>query len=333
MSWFGDLFGFEECGWSETRARFAVEGERLRSLANGMSWHVGRLETPSLGELRARARRRPGQLHVANLSSDAHRLHGQPELRGSLVQVASQFNLLEMVHYDVSPEDGVTRYQGDRTQGPACALAAAPATVFRNYFSPVSGAVGQTAGRQLDMLADLATALPGGEHIRMRNGYALLDASTLKSIDEALAVASESELDALRARLRIGLHWDVEVTAQGPARGQLLSQAFCSALPVSYNRQRDPRAWERFAVLVLEAAYEATLLAALECPARCGTAHAYLTLLGGGAFGNSREWIVRAIRRALDLQRESDLRVTFVSYGEVPSFLRELAADFDAGSP
>ncbi len=325
MSWFKQHFGFEESGWRWTREQFAVEGDRLRSLVNGRSWQIGSLESPSLGELRGRARPALGTLRVDTIRADARQLHAQPEARGALVQVASQFNLLEMVNYDVTPEDGVTRYQGDPTQGPACALAAAPATVFRNYFAPVGGASGQTAHRQIDTLGDLAQALPGGERIKMQNGYALLDANALATIDAALRAASESEIDALRAKLRIGLHWNVEVTAEGPGRGQLLSQAFCSALPVSYNRH-GAHAWERFASLVLEAAYEATLLAARECPGRGGRPRVYLTLLGGGAFGNQREWILRAIRRALELHRTSELQVSLVSRDATPADLREIAA-------
>jgi hypothetical protein len=36
---------------------------------------------------------------------------------GALFQVASQFNALEMTGPSVTPEDGVTPYQGDHTQG------------------------------------------------------------------------------------------------------------------------------------------------------------------------------------------------------------------------
>jgi hypothetical protein len=39
-----------------------------------------------------------------------------------------------------------------------------------------------------------------------------------------------------------------------------VSQAFCSALPVAYTKVPHDR-WHSFALLVLEAAYEATLLA------------------------------------------------------------------------
>jgi hypothetical protein len=65
----------------------------------------------------------------------------------ALFQVASQFNALEMVAPNITPEDGVTRYQHDRTQGPACAIAAGAATIYRNYFVPVAGGIGQTAAR------------------------------------------------------------------------------------------------------------------------------------------------------------------------------------------
>jgi len=41
----------------------------------------------------------------------------------------------------------------------------------------------------------------------------------------------------------------------------------------------------------------------------------FLTLLGGGAFGNQHSWIVAAMRRALELMTHFDLDVRLVSYG------------------
>ena len=85
-------------------------------------------------------------------------MHRSPENAGALFQVASQFNLLEMVGPTVTPELGVTRYKDDPTQGPACAIAAGAATIYRNYFAPVDGSHGQTTKRQLDGLADLGAS-------------------------------------------------------------------------------------------------------------------------------------------------------------------------------
>ena len=147
MAWFDELTGFKETGHDTTRAQLRVEGDRLRSLANGRSWRIGRLETPSLAELRERAdpalAATRGPLRVRNLAADAHALHAQTELAGALVQVASQFNLLEMPSYHVTPEDGVSDYEHDHTQGPACARAAGAGTIYRNYFAPVGGHIGQ----------------------------------------------------------------------------------------------------------------------------------------------------------------------------------------------
>jgi hypothetical protein len=58
-----------------------------------------------------------------------------------------------MVGPAVTPEHGVTRYKDDPTQGPACAIAAGAATIYRNYFAPVGDGHGQTKERQLDYAA------------------------------------------------------------------------------------------------------------------------------------------------------------------------------------
>jgi hypothetical protein len=56
--------------------------------------------------------------------------------------------------------------------------------------------------------------------------------------------------------------------------------------------------WEPFARLILQASYEATLLAAV-LNARRGVSNVvFLTRLGDGAFGNDPVWIEEAIRYA-----------------------------------
>jgi hypothetical protein len=72
---------------------------------------------------------------VSVVTGDVRQMHRSPENAGALFQVASQFNLLEMTSYNVTPEQGVTRYKDDHTQGPACAIAAGAATIYRNYFA------------------------------------------------------------------------------------------------------------------------------------------------------------------------------------------------------
>jgi hypothetical protein len=56
----------------------------------------------------------------------------------AVFQAASQFNSLEFVSQHVTPENGVQGYASDKTQGPACSVVCGPATVYRNYFAPVT---------------------------------------------------------------------------------------------------------------------------------------------------------------------------------------------------
>ncbi|TWU10153.1 hypothetical protein Poly21_51220 [Allorhodopirellula heiligendammensis] len=51
--------------------------------------------------------------------------------------------------------------------------------------------------------------------------------------------------------------------------------------------------WTDFAKLILDAAYEATLLAAVLNASRTGVNVIYLTMLGGGVFGNEDAWILQ----------------------------------------
>ena len=261
---------------------------------------------------------------MRNISGDVRRLHQVPEYAGALFQVASQFNLLEMVSPEVTPEQGVTRYQHDRTQGPACAIAAGAATIYRNYFVPVGEGIGQTRERQLDGLADVGTALghalgqPVDSLWTMRNGYALCSAGRAGCDREpSCGAGTPEQTDALRALLRIGVHSDVEVTdAERVAMPSRLAGLLLGPSGGVQPRARDP--WQPFAELVLEAAYEATLWAAVLNARRGASNIVLLTRLGGGAFGNDDAWIDAAMRRALTWSKIFGLDVRLVSFGAPP---------------
>lgn len=339
MDWFERLTGFRENTYDDTRSKLTVEGSYLRSLVNGKRYGIGKFDLVSLSDLRATAKSPTapaGKLKVQIVTGDVRPMHREPANAGALFQVASQFNALEMVSPEITPEQGVTRYQSDRTQGPACAIAAGAATIYRNYFVPVGNEHGQTATRQLDGLsdigADLAAALsqPVSALWEMKNGYALCTRGGLQAITAHLKELSSSKLNTLRAKLRIGLHSDVEVTeSRGAEPGPLLSQAFCSALPMGYSNVPKPL-WEPFARLVLEAAYEATMLYGVLNSAQGRSNKVLLTSLGGGAFGNDEQWIHDSITRALDLFKDFALDVRLVSFGEPSHSFRAIARDYGA---
>jgi hypothetical protein len=330
MTWFETLTGFPEESPQQVWQNITVDGKVLKSHVNGKVMVCGQLETPSLAELRERVHAsgyEVGKISVREIVANVQHLHINESNADALFQVASQFNLLEMVSPNVTPERGVGIYENDPTQGPACAIAAGAGTIYRNYFATVNGQTGQSTTSQIDCLADMGVAL-GNSKSRlweMRNGYALASHSGLVEISNRLRAASESELDGLRELLRIGIQWSTQVTLNDCKH--TVSQAYCSALPVSYSRHSS-NLWTEFARLVLEASYEATICTAILNSIRNGNNRLFLTLLGGGAFGNETDWIIGAIERALNLYKYADLDIAIVSYGSSKQYVQQLVNQY-----
>lgn len=357
--WFERLVGFseDEQSYEETQARFIVEHEAstgstvLTSKANGRRMVAGRFESVSLAQLRKRvddivtSRRRTSTCSDTGTSpfaantvreyvGDIRTILNDPSNAGSMIQVASQFNCLEMIEPRVTPEMGIAIYENDKTQGPICAMACGAGTIYRNYLveiteGGVGGEVGQTADRQLDGLHRLGLELGNadGSLWTMQNGYCQATSSGLATINDILAAASEENMDHLRGLLEVGVQWDTEVTSatSTTVNPLCMSQIFCSALPVSYARRSIEKSeWKNFATLVLEAAYEATILAAIVNREHTGCNKLYLTALGGGAFGNTEKWIFDSMQRALETYSNFGLDICIVSYSRSNSHARML---------
>ena len=325
MTWFRTLTGFDEQSPDQVRASMTLKDTTLTSLVNGHSWDCGTLTMPTLRELRLSSAEPLvcGAISIDEVVADVQSLHRDPANAGALFQVASQFNLLEMVHPDVTPEEGVAIYGDDLTQGPACAIAAGAGTIYRNYFVPMRGQIGQSHSNQLDCMAKIATALGNEDNSlwSMTNGYALPRKGTLSKINEYLASSTNSEIDALKSILQIGIQSDTQVTIDQCTH--TVSQAYCSAMPVAYSGECSAD-WEPFARLILEAAYEATICAGIINARNTGNRTVFLTLLGGGVFGNDQQWIIDAIDRALALHSNSGLLVRIVSFGKSKPAVKEL---------
>lgn len=321
MTWFEQLFGFTEGPWDWTQQQFSLDNQTLTSKANNRHWHIGTFSTPSLGELRAtvpphsKDNLRYQSTLTHEVVGDALEMHADPANAGAMFQVASQFNTLEFPSPCTTPEDGISDYAYDMTQGPACAIATAPATVFRNYFAPVGDGIGQRADRQINNLANLHSLLPGGPYWHVKNGYTDAEPEALERL--ATAISGQNR-EQLKAALRIGLQTNTDVvferryTHLSPTHR--VNQAYCSALSCGYSRSPSTL-WEPLARLVLEAAYEATLLAAAGAQsAGTGSGVVWLTFLGGGVFGNDAAWIADAITVALKNTAHLGLDIRIAHY-------------------
>ena len=169
----------------------------------------------------------------------------------------------------------------------------------------------------------------------MKNGYSLPETPESMAALNLRLNDDPGLFDSLRENIQVGIHWNVEVasrkkqkSAQSAESPPTVCQIFASACPVAYTKSTKSKDWAPFASMVLEGAYEATLAAATFLSySRRERVEVYLTSLGGGAFGNRRCWINRALERALDLFRDAPLDVFMVSYSAVPADLKKLAVE------
>jgi hypothetical protein len=315
--WFKKLTGFEEISPKQVRENIVIEDDRLKSKVNGKSYQLGYLQVPTLLELKEQVpefEKYDDEIKVSEVIANVQELHIDPENRGALFQVASQFNLLEMINPNITPAHGIDRYKYDMTQGPICAITCGAGTIYRNYFAQVNGKVGQTVDNQIDCLEFIGKELGNynSKLWRMKNGYVITSQEALINIATKISNLSYNERESLKSKLKIGIQWETEVTISD--NKQIVSQAYCSALPVSYSNI-EPSIWESFARLILEASYESTFYAGLLNIIKTGLNKVFLTLVGGGAFGNEPQWIIDAISSAIDKFRNTPLDVRIVSYG------------------
>ena len=331
MHWVEKLTGLADDSPASIHRHLSVQNGWLISAVNGRQMWLGTLDLPNLTDLRGKSMTLPKGTTLRNRVADVQDLLCDPAHAGATFQVASQTNLLEMVGPTIGPEDGIARYEHDRTQGPACAIACGAATLFRNYFIQIDAALGQSANTQLDCLSDLGRALgnPTEGHWHSRNGYVLPGRDTFRALRRKLEAMTPKDIDHLRGLVRIGLQRDTEVTAAPGAHR--VNQVFCSALPLAYASLPDSD-WQFFARLILEASYEACFQAARRIAAETGDNRLFLTLLGGGAFGNPDHWISDAIVRALTIGAAEGLALTLVSYGSPWPGFAALRAQVEANN-
>ena len=329
MTWFKTLTGFYEDTYESTQDKLTLDGSVIRSTVNGKSYEAGILEITNLDNLRSALNSEIKEvdrvLRFSEVVGDVQQLH--IENPGAVFQVASQFNLLEMMDSKVTPEKGIGRYEWDNTQGPACAIACGAGTIYRNYLVPVGDQIGQTADCQIDCLKGIGEALNNdtNKYWNMTNGYAMLNPDNLEKLHDLLANLTNSDRDILLSKLGVGVQWDTEITLND--NKDTVTQVYASALPLGYLPVNHDLC-KPLAQIVLDATYEAAFLVAIKNKLKTGNNKLFLTLVGGGVFENSHEWIISAIRKAATKFQHIPLDVRIVSYGSSNPVVRDLVDEF-----
>jgi len=114
--WFQSLTGFSEKSPEQVRENLFLNGEYLVSKVNGKRFRFGKLEIPTLKDLKDSASsldNYQSKISVSQIVADVKALHRDRDNADALFQAASQFNLLEMVNPYVTPEQGVDLYDGN----------------------------------------------------------------------------------------------------------------------------------------------------------------------------------------------------------------------------
>jgi hypothetical protein len=328
--WFDRIFGFNEMGlvgMPVVRKFLHVEDD-----SNGRKFLVGNIDGSqkrlnagiplclSVGKLlesvspltqSAGVRR----LAYYNMFGDIKNFHMDTRLAGSLFQVASQFNALEMVDASVIPEEGITKYEHDRTQGPICAMVCPYGTVYRNYFSMMPGETPQTKDNQLNTLSKL-TSPPFNFKLINQNGYVYPESRSEARRIEQLLKNRDNFLNAMKLVEYFIQDDTTVVNSDGGSAAELhsVSQIYCSALPLAYFHEQLVDC-PMFLNMILHAVYFSTLARASHMArVRKNRVKVFLTRVGGGVFGNPDTMIDAAIKSATNYFSSEPIDVIMVNY-------------------
>ena len=370
-NWFTQVFGFDEKSFATNKGSFNVKNSGtndhiLMTVKKEEDIDIGVFRYVSVAELLNNATNNPSardvfgfdrnNLKYFTMTSPAHVVHMTPGYSGSIFQVASQFNALEMVDPTRTPQQGITNYWNDKTQGPVCAMVCPFGTLYRNYFCmPADGK--QPEDKSVNVNPQIGTATGGTgsgnnqintltelmnvdcfKALRFQNGYIFVkDKTHLDTINKYLSTP-ENFWKAMMA-IKYVIQEDTPVvdvtTGDGKILDQIVSQIYCSAYPVAYSTDSNPvtgatprvpgttrNDYVLLSSMILHAVYYSTLAYAVTRITPDETRKkVFLTKVGGGVFGNEVSLIDNAIYNAVRHFTAYPIDVYIVEYKDADTIV------------
>jgi len=237
---------------------------------------------------------------------DVSHLQSLKENRYAVFQVASNFNGVEAISDESSPDNisFTENYTHDRTQGPAASVSCGGAAITRVHaaffeINTNSESWKQTRDHQVEFLGHEKLK----NHFPVKNGYVCLPQN---GEEDPFPSIDTPEYGSLLGVARIGLHKNAQVTSGQRAfkmhivtdPEQIVDQVFCAAVNIGQGYSgminRKSSNCEMKCSFALDLAYEGVYLSAIANKRK----KIFLTLIGGGVFGNSKKLIFTAIIRA-----------------------------------
>ena len=312
--WFIRTFGFEEKNYEQTRAKFLEMffEENCKTLN---TINIGAFAIYNNFFLRNNIKFfTTANLQVTNIAEDIRNIHFN--YKNSTIQVASQLNCLEMINPYIRPENGITIYSQDNTQGPICSLCCPAGLAYRNYI--YNG--GQTYNNQICLLREAMEYLKSLDlsiNYNIMNGYLVLH-----NTNDLLRINNLLDNNIIRQNfkgyIKSGSH-----THQGVLNklDYTINHVYCSGIPINYNESiTDKALWSKLSLVWLESMYENTLLIAYKNNSELGRNEpCFLTKLGGGVFGMDDNIIIMAINNSISFMRKEKIYIDvyIVHYGTI----------------
>jgi hypothetical protein len=245
-------------------------------------------------------------------------MSNKKQAEGGMFQAASQFNALECKNDQTSSYNPrfFTMYKDDGTQGPTLSLTAIYSAIARRDCIYIKDDKKSQYEKPLNYLSEVKDK-NGNSYFNVNNGYFQSygvskeefpkDSKTLENLRGKVKVVFQKDIPIIHDTRARPFHEVMGLTERFEAH-----QVFTAAMDISqstgkYAMGKGPQAtsdpYQKFKPyvpdendlrcvdFVLDAAYESSYLAAHYCGAKT----LWLTLVGGGVFGNPIENILKAI--------------------------------------
>ena len=233
---------------------------------------------------------------------------------GTFVQLASQFNALEMMHPGLTPQDGINLYIEDPTQGPIAAMTCAPGLFVRNYLKEFNA---------LDKL-----------NLNVQNGYLLWGSDPAPVLEILKDKHGDIKLGATIACEASGYYKGSNSLIHDP---KYIHQVFCSAAPQNkYENYGNNEDQSEINYILLSVQYTGIILMSmlvngLSKLRKSQRPQVNLTLVGGGAFNVRENVIMDAIKTAFNACKDLPVDLYLQIYGshQAQKWSRELNIPMD----
>src|SRR3989338_8546554 len=287
-------------GYNETiRKMFTFKGEECIINNGNKKYRAGKLDINSTYR---------DKVDIAALQTNEKN-------KGAVFQIASNFSGLEPICKTDIPENGISKYIHDNTQGPIASISAAPGLIYRMYgiFNKKIDEKDwrQQNNNQINLLHNVSSFYP------VVNGY----------VDLSLCKYLLRPVHNLINLIQIGFHHNIQTT-YGLSYGQdyevctndsqIINQIFTSSIDLGNSSgntnyllfDKYPGIVTDLTQVLLDAAYEGTIRSCWLYDKQI----LYLTLIGGGVFNNSLSWIAQSLEKLSSLIIDSGITITLVIY-------------------